>query len=173
MGRTETIKQRAVYVYLPSIKQKESWEEYAKRQGASISRFVIEHVENSLRQEKEPSYKSRGQLWKEIKELQQQVKDLRKENRLLRQVVDKLEREARRYRAKPFLEESFEGVRHYQKELIDVLRSQTVVSNEQILSQLGIEPSEYEAVKAISKQLENLEAYGLVKPSPRGWKWMK
>lgn len=67
MGRTETIKQRAIYVYLPSQKLVERWKEAAKKQGTSVSKFVIEHVENSLRQEEEPRYKSRGELLKEIK----------------------------------------------------------------------------------------------------------
>lgn len=172
MGRTETIKQRAIYVYLPSIEQKERWQRYAEKQGISISKFVIEYVENSLRQEEEPGYKSRGELWKETNELRQQVKELEKKNRLLELVVDRLEQELRKYRAKPFLEEEFEGVRTYEKELIKVLRSRTVVTDDQILSQLGIDPSEYDAIKAISKQLENLGAYGLVRHSSRGWKWI-
>lgn len=55
---------RAVYVYLPSIERKERWEEYGRRQGTSISKFVAEHVEGLLRQEADPSYRSRGELWK-------------------------------------------------------------------------------------------------------------
>ena len=171
MGETETIKQRAIYVYLPSVEQKEKWQARAEKLGVSISKFVIEYVENSLRQEEEPSYKSRSEIWKENNELKQQVKDLTRRNRVLETVVDRLEQELRRYRAKPFLEEEFEGVRGYEKELITLLRSRDAVTGDQIFSYLGIDPSEHNAVKGISKQLENLEAYGLVKSSPRGWKW--
>ena len=49
--KTETIKQRAIYVYLPSIEMAEEWKKRAEKAGISISKFVIEHVENSLRQE--------------------------------------------------------------------------------------------------------------------------
>jgi len=171
MGRTETIKERAVYVYLPSVEQKEGWQRHAEELGVSISKFVIEYVENSLRKEEEPSYKSRGELWKENNELRQQVKDLARKYRLLEKVVDRLEEELRRYRAKPFLEEEFEGVRGYETELVNLLRSRDILTADQIFSHLGIEPSEYDTVKAISRQLENLETYGLVKSSPRGWKW--
>jgi len=171
MGETETIKQRAIYVYLPSVEQKQRWQRHAEKLGVSISKFVIEYVENSLRQEEEPSYKSRSDLWKENSELKQQVKDLARKHRVLETVVDRLEQELRRYRAKPFLEEEFEGVRGYEKELITLLKSQDAVTGDQIFSHLGIDPSEYEAVKGISKQLASLEAYGLVKSSPRGWKW--
>ena len=171
MGRTETIKQRAIYVYLPSVEQKERWQGQARKLGVSISKFVTEYVENSLRKEEEPSYKSRSELWKENNELRQQVKDLAKRHRLLEKVADRLEEELRRYRAEPFLEEKFEGVRRYETELVNLLRSRDILTADQIFSHLGIEPSEYDVVKAISKQLESLEAYGLVKSSPRGWKW--
>ena len=173
MGRTETIKERAIYVYLPSIDQKKRWETYAKEQGASLSKFVIEYVENSLRQEEDARYQSRGELWKEVRELKEQLDKVTREKRVLEIALERLEGELRRYRAQPFLDEGFVGVRRYQRELIDLLRDGRTASSTEILSRLGIDPSEHEAVKAVSKQLENLEAYGLVQSSPKGWRWVK
>jgi hypothetical protein len=171
VGKTESVKERAIYVYLPSVEQKKRWEEHSQKLGVSTSKFVSEYVENSLRQEEEPDYKSRSVLWKENNELKQQVEDLAKKCRLLETVVDKLEQELRGYRGKPFLEESFEGVRNYEKGLIDLLKSKDIVTDEQIFAQLGIAPSDGDAVRAIAKQLESLEACGLVKSLSRGWKW--
>ncbi len=173
MGKTETIKDRVVYVYLPSVEAVKRWKEAARKQGTSVSKFVVEHVENSLRQEEEPGYKSRGELWKEIQRLREELKETAREKKLLEHVVEKLEREVRRYRAQPFLQSDFEGVRRFQKELIEALKGGGVISSEELLSRLGIEPAEHEAVKAVYKQLEILQAYGLVEPSPRGWKWAK
>ncbi len=173
LGRTETIKKRAIYVYLPSIEQKERWEDYARKHGASISKFVIEHVENSLSQEEDTSYRSRGDLWKDVQALQERVRDLERDKRLLEHVVDRLEAELRKYRAQPFLDENFTGVRRYDKGLVELLKSGEALSSEEILSRLGIEPSEYEAVKAVSKQLDLLMTYGLVRVTPRGWRWVK
>ena len=87
-------------------------------------------------------------------------------------MVEKLERELRRYRAEPFLEPDFKGVRRLDRELVETLRDSGVLSNEEVLSKLGIDPREHEAVKAVSKQLEILESYGLVQPTPRGWRWI-
>ena len=70
------------------------------------------------------------------------------------------------------MEEEFQGVRAYEKELIALLKSKGIVSSEDILAHLGVNPTEHEAVKAVSRQLENLEAWGLVKSSVRGWKWI-
>jgi len=173
LGKTETIKKRLIYVYLPSIEQKERWEGYARKQGVSISKFVVEHVENSLRQEEDSSFKSRGELWRTIKELREQLGKVAAEKHVLEIAMERLEEELRRYRAQPFLEENFVGVRRYQRELIEILRQGSVISSREILSRLGIDPSEQDAVKAVSKQLENLEAYGLVQSSPKGWKWIE
>ncbi len=118
MGRTETIKRRLVYVYLPSVDQKERWEEHAGKQRVSISKFVAEHVENSLRQEEDSSYKSRGELWKAVKELREQLDKTTREKRVLEIAIERLEEELRRYRAQPFLEENFVGIRRYQREVL-------------------------------------------------------
>jgi hypothetical protein len=134
LGKTETIKRRAVYVYLSSLGQKERWEEYAKKRVASISRFVVEHVENSLLLDEDASYKSMGELWIEIKELKEQLEKVGREKRVLEIALDRLEEELRRYRAKPFLDEDFVGVRRYQKELIDILKEGGHRDNEEILS---------------------------------------
>jgi len=171
MVRKETIKQRAIYVYLPSLKMVERWKTLAKKQGLSVSKFVVEHVENSLMQEEDPSYRSRSELLNEIYRLREELVEERKKNVRLDIVAEKLEGELRRYRAQPFLMEGFEGVRSFHKELIGLLRAGRNLSSEDILSMLRIDPKEHETVKAISKQLEILESYGLVKSTPRGWRW--
>lgn len=173
MGKTETIKQRAIYVYLPSIEMVERWKGLAKKQGTSISKFVAEHVENSLRQEEEPDFKSRAELLREIGVLREELEEEQKRNRRLDLVIDKLEEELRRYRAKPFLDEEFEGLRKFQKELIELLREGGLLGSSEILSRLGIDPREHESVKAVSKQLEILESYGLVAATSKGWRWLE
>lgn len=172
MGKTETIKERAIYVYLPSIEHADRWKELAKKHGSSISKFVIEHVENSLRQEENESYESRAQLRKRIGEFQEELSDVREDRRILRQLVDRQEKELRRYRSMPFLVDDFEGVRNYDRELIEILRKGGQLKDDEILMRLGIEPTESEATKAVSKQLEILQAYGLLRHTPRGWKWI-
>jgi mRNA-degrading endonuclease RelE of RelBE toxin-antitoxin system len=47
-GKTETIKQRALYIYLPSLDMAEEWKRLAEKDKTSISKFIIENVENSL-----------------------------------------------------------------------------------------------------------------------------
>jgi hypothetical protein len=180
LGKTETIKERAVWVYLPSIEQKERWQKFADQSGVSLSKWVIETVEEAVRPTEEREWKPRKDLEEEIEGLKKEVASLRGEFRQQKIIREKLERELRRYRAEPFLAPRFEGIRHYDKELIELLRSNRsldekpkALTDSEILQYLGIDPNEEDAVKAVSAQLANLEAYGIVKSTPKGWKWIE
>jgi len=171
MGKTETILKRKVCIYLPSIKHKKRWEELAKKQKVSISKFIIEHVENSLNQE-DPGYKTRAEMQKEINDLKKENEELRKDNRMKRIVIDKLEDELRRYRSLPFLEKPAPKVRGYDRDLIDLLKRVNVVTYDQILEHLKIDPKDSDVMKAIRIQLEALEEYGIIQKTPKGWRWV-
>lgn len=183
---------RAVYVYLPTVEMAKEWKSLAEKASISISKFVVEHVENSLKQEEDKenqgsSYQSRVQLLEQLKEKDEEISRLQQDNRLLKMLADNLDRELKHYRAKPFVIEDsddesrgsggskrrFEGVRSYDKELIQLLRDNhgNSFDSDHILKKLGIKPTDIELVKAVSRQLHSLQAYGLVEPTARGWRW--
>lgn len=171
-GKTKTIKERTVYIYLPSLEMVEDWKRRAERAGVSLSKFVIERVLDSIRREGgEEGYLSRIELIKRLRKAEEEAKRLREENRLLKRLVENLDNELRRYRTAPFLEEHFEGIRRFDKELIDLLKMGGVYSDDEILAHLNIDPTNADLVKAISKQLELLEEYGLIEFTGRGWRW--
>jgi hypothetical protein len=175
MGKTETIKERAVYVYLPSHKMVEEWKKLAKKQGTSISKFVIEHVESSLKEEKglKSGFKARSELLKRLQELEEENTSLRKENRMLKLAMEKLDDELRGYRAKPFIEEEFKGLRGFERRLIDILRSRRTVRGEDLFDLLDIDPTDRDLTQGVYQQLKVLEGYGLVKATADGWRWVK
>jgi hypothetical protein len=171
-GKTETIKKRAIYVYLPTQEMAKDWKNRADKTGSSISKFVIDRVEDSINKEAgEEGYLNRLQLVKKLGKTEEELKELRKENRLLKKLVDNLDTELKRYRTKPFLEENYKGIRRFDKELIDLLKEGGSYSADDILTHLNINPSDTELVKAVNKQLEILENYGLLAYEGRGWKW--
>jgi predicted HicB family RNase H-like nuclease len=150
----------------------EDWKRRAEKAGVSLSKFVIERVEESIRREEgEEGYLSRAELIKRLRDAEEELKKLRNENRLLKKLTENLDNELKRYRAQPFLEEAFEGVRRFDKDLIELLKKGGSYTQEQILAHLNIDPSDVKLVKAVDKQLETLEAYGLVEYKGRGWKW--
>jgi len=170
--KTETIKERAIYVYLPSLEMVKDWKRRAEKAGVSVSRFVIERVEDSIRREEgEEGYLSRLELIKRLEKAEEELKGLRNENRMLKMLAENLDNELRRYRAKPFIEEGFEGVRTFDRDLIELLRGGRSHTQEEILAHLNIDPSDTELVRAVTKQLEALEAYGLLEYKGRGWRW--
>ena len=170
-GKTKTIKKRAIYVYLPSQKMAEEWKKRADKAASSISKFVIDRVEDSLRTEDGEGYLNRLELVKKLDAQDEELKQLRTDNRLLKKLVENLDNEAKKLRAQPFLDDSFKGIRRYNQELLTILKEGGSYSGEELLTKLNIDVSETDLVKAVDKQLELLETYGLVEYVGRGWKW--
>ena len=173
MGTSGSIKERVVYVYLPSVEMMTDWKSRAKKSNVPLSQFVLEHVTNSLRQEEgKENYKARTELIEELRKKDEAIEKLTRENEITRLALERVETELHRYRAEPFLEENFQGVRRYDKKLIELLKKGEAIDSDHLLRLLRISPKETDLVKAVSKQLENLEAYGLVDKTRRGWKWL-
>jgi len=169
----KALKQRAIYVYLPSVEIADEWKGLAEKTGVPISKFVAEHVENSLRQEDKAGYPSRVKMIRQMREKDEEILKLREENRLLKTLVEKLDVELKRYRAQPFLEEEFQGARTYDRELVTLLKRRKMIDSDRLLSELGVDPRDAGIVKAVNIQLQNLEAYGLVESTARGWRWIE
>jgi len=174
--KTGQLTNRAIYVYLPTVEMADEWKSLADRGKISISKFVIEHVENSLNQEndRKNSFASRSELLQQLKDRDEEIARLRQDNRLLKMLADNLDRELKKHRARPFSQDNvkFEGVREYDKELIDLLRKSGSIDSDKILKELGISPKDTDLVKSVNRQLRNLQAFGLTEPTPRGWKWL-
>ena len=79
---TKQLKERAIYIYLPSTKMAEEWKEGEELQKQSVSKFVIEHVLNSLKQaDKEKSGEaggqaSRSELIRQLREKDEELKEI-------------------------------------------------------------------------------------------------
>ena len=89
---------------------------------------------------------------------------MRADNRALRDdiqqksiVLDKYENELRRYRSQAFLGLDYKGLRHYSKELVEILRTIGFVDSYRLIDDLGIDLGESDLVKAVFMQLEELE----------------
>ena len=111
------------------------------------------------------------ELVKKLKEAGEGNKKLGEENRLLKKLVENLDKELKRYRMKPYAEEGFEGKRSFDKNLIELLRKGGSHSQEELLAHLDVDPADTEMIKAVSTELEALEGYSLVEYSGRGWRW--
>ncbi len=163
-------KSRYVYLYLPSAEDKARWERLAEEAGVPLSKFVIEVVEGSLAENSE--FKPRGELIKEIGTLRNENKELRDDLKQKKIVLEKYESELKRYRSQAFVEEKFDGARSHSNELVKILRRSGTIDSYKLLEELEVDPNDSNLIKAISNQLEDLEAYGLVTSTQRGWRWI-
>jgi len=163
-------KSRYVYLYLPSAEDKARWESLAQEAGVPLSKFIIEMVESTFSEQSD--FKPRGELIKEIGRLKSENKELRDDLNQKKIVLEKYENELKRYRSQAFVEDRFEGARKYNQELITILRRGVTIDSYKLLDELDIDPKDTDLVKAVSVQLEDLERYGLVSSTQRGWRWV-
>jgi predicted RNase H-like nuclease (RuvC/YqgF family) len=170
MGKTESIKERRVDVYLDTLGRKERWTELAEEADESLSKFVQQCVEYAIEQGG-PDFTELSEQSKKIQTLEDELTDLQKDIKQKEIVIDKLESELKRHRTKPFTQEEFEGVRQYDQDLIDILQSAERITGDEILRRLDIDPTETELVQGIDQQLQHLESFGLVTNTPKGWRW--
>ena len=163
-------KSRYVWLYLPSKADKERWQALADKATTPLSTFCISIIEERLAEEDE--FKPRCEMTREMESLKSENKDLRDDLRQKEIVLERYEAELKRYRSQPFMEEDYKGVRRYSKDLVEILKACGSVDSYRLLEKLGIDPRESELVKAVSKQLEELEDYKLVKSDGKSWKWI-
>jgi len=160
---------RYVWLYLPSKADKERWHALAEKAQTPLSKFCISIIEGRLAEDEEHQPRRAA---KELETLKAENKALRDDLRQKEMVLERYESELKRYRAQPFLEEDYKGVRPYSGELIEILKKRGSVDSYRLLEALGIDPRESELVKAVSKQLEELEGYKLIKSDGRSWLWI-
>lgn len=162
-------KSRYVWLYLPSKADKDRWAELAEKAKTPLSKWAIEIIESTLAENEE--LRPRREVAKELDALKKENKELRDDLRQKAIVLERYEAELRRYRSAAFTKDDFQGSRDYNKELVEILKGGSVDSY-RILERLGIDPRESELVKAVSRQLEELEGYGFIKAEGRSWKWI-
>jgi len=161
---------RYVHVYMPSDADKARWAAPAEKAKTPLSKWVIEIVESTLAENEE--FQPRREMVKELESLRNETKALRDKLPQKNIVLERYEVELKRYRSQPFLEEDYKGMRLYSKELVAILKGRGSADSYRLLEELGIDPRESDLVKAVSKQLDELEGYGMIKPDGWGWKWI-
>jgi len=161
---------RYIWLYCKSREQKEQWQALAEKADTPLSAWCASIIEERLAEDN--GLMPRHKLAKELESLKADNESLREDLRRKELVLERYEAELRRYRAEPFQGEQFAGIRPYSKELVEILKARGHVSSYQILELLGIAPGEAEAIKAVSKQLEELEKFNLIKADGKGWQWI-
>lgn len=120
MVKNKELKKRAIYVY-PPIEMSKKWKQIADNHGISVSKLVIEHVENSINMT-EDDLRTKSKIIKENQEFKDTIKELTKQLERKELLIEKLEQDLRLYRSRLFTDEKFQGKRSYDKQLIQILK---------------------------------------------------
>jgi len=107
------------------------------------------------------------------------MEELRKENRMLKKdnqekalLLEHYETELFKARNKAYIEIDSDEAQTYDTRLVDMLRQGKTIDSYRILTSLGIDPRDSDAVKMVKNQLEELRRFNLVKETPAGWRWI-
>ena len=150
---------RLISLYVFSDKEKAHYSELAKAAGVPLSKFLISKIEEA------------AISLKELEDLQVRIHDLQEEVRLKDMILQKYKSAVEKQQSLAFLEDDFKGKRVLDRNLIDVLKQHGPVYDDRLMTLLGFDKSDSEFAQLVSRQLEILEGYGLVKKGGRGWKW--
>ncbi len=169
--KSETTVKRQINVYLPDMIMRERWKEAAKDKGLSISKFVIEHVEEALNESGHGNQVSRQQLMDEIHKLTKKTRELQMELDIKTKVYEVLDRELQSLREKTFQDADFIGSRQLNKDLIPLFKLKKQIDYDDLLPFLGIKPTEIDMVRNVNQEIKFLEEFGLIKSDLKGWTW--
>ncbi len=170
-GRTETLKQRAVYIYAPTEKMLAKWRSEAKRFGMSLSSFLVETIDDAMR--KAPSgLTPRKKLEEDLQLATSNLAAVRTQRDSMRTRLDESEVTIARYR------ESLEDVLSYlpdeklQERVISLFLRRARWQIDDFLRSLKIDPGKPEDLKKVQGVVEHLKRIGLVEGDFGEWRWL-
>lgn len=175
--RKTTSHKRRIVIYLPAKEMMETWSKEANKSGMTTSSFIQSIVNNYF--ENGNVLKSQKSMEKQLQELHQTIQQLRSENielskrvKMLDSLTDRQEQDLKLLRTQAFLNnDTFSGVRTYEKRLIELLKEKKNIKEHEILDLIHVDPNDFTMIKALNKQLENLLDYGIIKMYKGGYQW--
>ncbi len=164
-------RERYVWLYCHSVEDKKRYHELAEAAGVPLSKYLLGIIDDALAAKEDPG--NRAATVRELDALKEENKELREDLRLRNMLIERLEAENKKHKEAAFLNPSFTGMREYDPEIVNAIKDHGPIQTPRLLERLNIDPGDLNAIEALSRQLENLEAVGLVKRSSNGWMWAK
>lgn len=161
-------KTRYTYVYHPSRPHKERWEKLAAKAHTSLSKYIISIVDSAIDEKEELAPRH----VRELDGLKNELKTLREDLQRKNILIERYEAELKRYRAAPWIDTNFAGMRGLSEDLVQVLKAHGHVDRFQLLEALGIDLMEKDLIKGIDGQLETLKLFGMVKAENNNIQWV-
>jgi hypothetical protein len=171
LGLTKTIKHRLICVYVPTERMAAEWKAEAKKRGLSVSRLVLELVDDELRKNslgvtpREQLEVELDEAWRRIVALWSELDRLREENRRCQDAIT----EYRERLSMPVMvaDESAE----YVPMLAKLIQEEKVLDIQDALSRLGVQRQDTTSRQAVGAAADALESMGLIDKGMSDWRW--
>lgn len=160
---------RIATVYFPSEEELQEWTAAAHEAGVPLSAYIREMVAKG-----QASLKARPRAdhAKELEDLRRENAGLVRDAREKTMLLEHYETELFKLRNQIFREADSEGLGEYDPKLLAILREGKTIESYRLLTGLGINPRDSDAVKLVKNQLEEMRRFGLVTETPHGWRWV-
>ncbi len=170
-GRTQTLKQRAVYLYVPTEKMLAKWKKEAEHFGMPLSGFLVEVVDDAMR--RSPSgLTPREKIEKELGEATAQLDVIRKNRDSLASLLKQSEATVARYR------ESLEDVvsqvpdEKYEQRVVSLFLKRGFWQVDELAKELGVDALKSEETNRLLGEVDHLKRVGLVEGDFGEWRWL-
>lgn len=170
LGKTETIRKRAVTVYLPTEEMVDEWKAEADRHGMSVSSFVTEIVDDAVRK-KRVGTTPREELEKKLSQAQTELRAIsewaRSANTALKR-ADETIADYRKRLERTVPETLDAGIT---SQLVSAFMETRVILVEDIPAKVGIDLNDREGMAKVREALNFLRAANLVENRVFDWRW--
>ena len=133
-----------------------------------LSKFIIATVDGVVDEKEEMAPRH----MRELEGLKNENKALREDLTRKNILIERYEAELKRYRAAPWRETDFKGIRSLNEDLVTILKARGSVDRMQLLEALGIDRRETDLIKSLNSQIEALEGFGMVRAERGILQWI-
>lgn len=170
MGKMETIKKREVTVYLPTEEIVGRWKAEAEARGMSLSRFIAEVVDESLRK-KSVGMTSREELEKKLNEALSRVEILKAKAESDDVALKRADETIADYRKR--LERTVPETLDPDmiSRLVYAFMEKRIILVEKIPEKVGMDLNDRKGMAKVREALDFLRAAGLVENRMFDWRW--
>jgi hypothetical protein len=170
-GRTETLRQRAVYLYVPTEEMLAKWKAQAERFGMSLSGFLVEVIDDGMRRNP-AGLTPRDKVEKELIQATSDLQAVRMQRDSFRSRLEDSESTIARYRKA--LEDVFSYVpdEKVQKKVVSLFLRRGRWPVADFVGAAGVDTANAEDLSKIQNTIEHLKRIGLVEGDFGEWRWL-
>jgi hypothetical protein len=172
LGKTETIKQRALTVYLPTEEMLKKWKTEAERYGVPLSRYVVEVVDDAVRKNPQ-GMTPREQLEQDLEKIRVDYKLALARLKALEETLEERDTTVAEYRSRLTKSEDLhlEDIRLMFGPVSDYLRENGALKMNDVYEVFHFSPSNSKSLRSVKASIGLLKRMHLVEEGVDDWRW--